>query len=82
MALDFGVLDDETEAASRTIADWPAGTARTAEVVAGGWPHTLGADAPTALASVAFAVLASAAVPPRTTDAGSDDGRARHDAEG
>ena len=65
LALDFGVLDDETEAASRTIADWPAGTARTAEVAAGGWPHTLGADAPTVLASVAFAVLASAAVLPR-----------------
>jgi hypothetical protein len=56
---------EETEAASRTIADWPAGTLRAAEAAAGGWPHTLGADALTALTSVALAVLASAAVPPR-----------------
>ena len=43
-------------------AGWPAGTARAADVVAGGWPQTLVAF--TALASAAFSVLASAAVPP------------------
>jgi hypothetical protein len=47
----LGVLDDETEATSRTMAVWPAGTERAAEVVAGGWPHTLGAAALTVLAS-------------------------------
>ena len=65
LALDFGVLAKESEATSRTTADWLAGTERAAEVVAGGWPHTLGADAPTALTSAALTVLASAAVPPR-----------------
>ena len=63
-------------------ADWPAGTARAADVVAGGWPQTLGAF--TALTSAAFAVLASAAVAAAEEtahDAGRDDGRARHDAE-
>jgi hypothetical protein len=63
-ALDFGALDDENEAASRTRAERPAGTVRAAEVVAGGWPQTLGAAALTSAA--ALAVLASAAVlPPR-----------------
>ncbi len=64
--LDFGVLDVETEATSRTTTDRPAGTLRAAEVVAGGWPHTLGAAALTVLTSAAFTVLASAAMlPPR-----------------
>ena len=62
-ALDLGALDDESEAASRTTTDRPAGTVRAAEVVAGGWPQTLGAAALAVLTSAAvFTVLASAAV--------------------
>jgi hypothetical protein len=56
----LGVLDDETDATSRTTAVRPAGTeraaevaGRAAEVAAGGWPHTLGAAALTVLASAA-----------------------------
>ena len=62
VALGFGVVDAGSETASRMTAGWPAGTARAADVVAGGWPQTLGAF--TALASAALTVLASAAVPP------------------
>jgi hypothetical protein len=49
-------LAEESETASRTIAVWLAGTERTAEVLAGGWPHTL--------VAAGFTVAASAAVPP------------------
>ncbi|HZC64415.1 MAG TPA: hypothetical protein VE464_22490 [Streptosporangiaceae bacterium] len=49
-------LAEESETASRTIAVWPAGTERAAEVLAGGWPHTL--------VAAGFTVAASAAVPP------------------
>ena len=57
----LGVVDAGSETASRMIADCPSGTARAADVVAGGWPQALGAF--TALAFAALAVLASAAVP-------------------
>jgi hypothetical protein len=51
-------LAEESETASRTIAVWLAGTERAAEVLAGGWPHTL--------VAAGFTVAASAAVlPPR-----------------
>ncbi len=59
--LGLGVVDAGSETASRMIADCPSGTARAADVVAGGWPQALGAF--TALAFAALAVLASAAVP-------------------
>ena len=36
VALGLGVLAEESEIASRTIAVWPAGTDRAAEVLAGG----------------------------------------------
>jgi hypothetical protein len=49
-------LAEESETASRTIAVWLAGTERAAEVLAGGWPHTL--------VAAGFTVAASAAVPP------------------
>ena len=62
--LGLGLLATGSETASRMTAGWPAGTARAADVVAGGWPQTLVAF--TALAPAAFRVLASAAVaPPR-----------------
>lgn len=48
-------LAGESQAASRTTADWLAGTERAAEVAADGWPHPLDAAAFTA---------APAAVPP------------------
>ena len=57
VAWDVGVPAEEIEAASRTIVVWLAGTERAAEVLAGGWPHTLVAAGRT--------VAASAAVPPR-----------------
>jgi hypothetical protein len=57
VALGLGVLPEERETASRTIAVWLAGTERAAEVLAGGWPHTL--------VAAALTVAASAAVPPR-----------------
>jgi hypothetical protein len=62
VALGFGDADAGSETASRMTAGWPAGTVRAADLVAGGWPQTLGAL--TALAFAAFTVLASAAVPP------------------
>jgi hypothetical protein len=49
-------LAEESETATRTIAVWLAGTERAAEVLAGGWPHTL--------VAAGFTVAASAAVPP------------------
>jgi hypothetical protein len=49
-------LAGESQAASRTTADWLAGTERAAEVAAGGWPHPLDA--------AAFTAAAPAAVPP------------------
>jgi hypothetical protein len=52
----LGVVAEESKTASRTIAVWPAGTDRAAEVLAGGWPHTL--------VAARFTVAASAAVPP------------------
>jgi hypothetical protein len=52
----LGVVAEESKTASRTIAVWPAGTDRAAEVLAGGWPHTL--------VAAGFTVAASAAVPP------------------
>jgi hypothetical protein len=57
--LDLGVLEDERKAASRTTTDRPTGTERAAEVVAGGWPHLLGAATLTVLAS-------AATLPPRS----------------
>jgi hypothetical protein len=57
VALGLGVWPEERETASRTIAVWLAGTERSAEVLAGGWPHTL--------VAAALTVAASAAVPPR-----------------
>ncbi|MGO9219750.1 MAG: hypothetical protein ACLP5E_18605 [Streptosporangiaceae bacterium] len=62
VGLDLGPLDDESETASRTRTDRPAGTLRAAEVVAGGWPHTLGAAALAVVTSAVVTVLASAAV--------------------
>jgi hypothetical protein len=56
VAVGLGVLAEESETASRTIAVWLAGTERAAEVLAGGWPHTL--------VAAGFTVAASAAVPP------------------
>jgi hypothetical protein len=56
VALGLGVLAEESETASRTMAVWPAGTDRAAEVLAGGWPHTL--------VAAGLTVAASAAVPP------------------
>lgn len=56
VAVGVGVLAEESETASRTIAVWLAGTERAAEVLAGGWPHTL--------VAAGFTVAASAAVPP------------------
>jgi hypothetical protein len=50
-------LAGESQAASRTTADWLAGMEWAAEVAAGGWPHPLDA--------AAFTVAAPAAVPPR-----------------
>jgi hypothetical protein len=66
--LGWVVLEDERKTASRTTTVRPPGTERAAEVVAGGWPHTLGAAALTVLESAApFTVLASAArLPPRS----------------
>lgn len=49
--LGWVVLEDERKTASRTTTVRPPGTERAAEVVAGGWPHTLGAAALTVLAS-------------------------------
>ena len=73
----LGVLDDETEATSRTMAVWPAGTERAAEVVAaGGWPHTLGA------ATVdGTGVRRRAAAEKTAHDGGRDEGRTGHDTE-
>jgi hypothetical protein len=56
VAVGLGVLAEESETASRTIAVWLAWTERAAEVLAGGWPHTL--------VAAGFTVAASAAVPP------------------
>jgi hypothetical protein len=61
VALGFGDVDAGSETESRMTAGWPAGTARAADVVAGGWPQTLGA-----FTALAFTVLASAGVPPRS----------------
>jgi hypothetical protein len=57
VALGLGVWPEERETASRIMAVWLAGTERAAEVLAGGWPHTL--------VAAALTVAASAAVPPR-----------------
>jgi hypothetical protein len=62
VGLDLGPLDEESETASRTRTDRPTGTLRAADVVAGGWPHTLAAAALAVVTSAVFSVLASAAV--------------------